>query len=303
MKLISMNSRWLKLGMVALAAPFWMMLLVAPGRAQGQLELGLAELDRAICLNDWERAIAVTSGLMALPEVSAAYRSQLISFRQELEHYQTMGMLIPHPSSCDRIYPNTLAVPPEASPAPPPSSTDWSVADAMSPPDPVVQFDPRSEAEINPGIPPALLVEVPQVLQTATPLNTVDGFSVVAGQVAEVHQAYAFLARLGDRISLDVDVTQVYPGAIYRNDDSQLFLFDRNGVLLAENDDADGRQSRISDVVIPMTDVYFVVVTSHDNDPLLNQAQTLSGWEEDGGARFDYTLTLTGVTPSTAILR
>jgi hypothetical protein len=244
--------------------------------------------------------------------------------------YQSNRVIIPDNASCDRIYPNILAVPaespialiPTAAPTivassntttgattfstgvqPAVGGLNWNegVASVTGRRAPVVQLDPRPESEINPPIPVALFDGSTPALLPSTSIDTSDGFNVVAGQVGEYHQVYSFVARLGDRVSLDIDVTRVFPGTLYTNDDSQIYLFDKQGRMLAFNDDADGRQSRLSDVVIPQTDVYFAVVTTHNNTPIWSN-QTLSGWSETGGARFDYTLTLTGLTPSVAIL-
>ncbi|MEO0490346.1 MAG: PEP-CTERM sorting domain-containing protein, partial [Cyanobacteria bacterium J06659_2] len=70
------------------------------------------------------------------------------------------------------------------------------------------------------------------LLSPATPVDLSNGSNVVAGAVSTGYEVFSFLAGLGDRVSLEVDVTEVLPGALYTDDDSQLFLFDRNGRLL-----------------------------------------------------------------------
>ncbi|MEO1402019.1 MAG: hypothetical protein AAFV72_12325 [Cyanobacteria bacterium J06635_1] len=265
----------------------------------------LDALNEAVCFNQWDQAMAITSVLIGSPAISIEYRHTLVEFRRELQQLSEMRAVIPDNTSCDRIYPRTLAVPVQADDTGEPTPIDWgaAIASITTQRGPITQFDDRPEAEVNPSIPPELLTDLPAALASATPIDTTDGFNVVAGQVGTGHETFSFLAGLGNRITLDLDVTRVLPGALYTSDDSQLFIFDRTGRQIAHNDDADGRQSLIADFVIPKTDVYFVVVTTHDNDPIFGDDQTLVGWDEDGEASFAYTLTLTGVTPSSALLR
>ncbi|MEM8809445.1 MAG: hypothetical protein AAGF01_25770 [Cyanobacteria bacterium P01_G01_bin.38] len=265
----------------------------------------LEALNTAICFNQWEQAVAITSTLIGSPAISTDYRHRLVEFRRDLQGLSEMRAMMPDNASCDRIYPRTLAVPVPADATEEPAPIDWgaAIASITSQRGPIVQLDDRTEAEVNPAIPPELLADLPFALASATAIDTTDGFNVVAGQVSTGHETFGFLAGLGDRITLDLDVTRVLSGTFETSDDSQLFIFDRSGRLLAHNDDADGRQSLIADFVIPKTDIYFAVVTSHNNDPLLGDDQTLVGWEEDGEASFAYTLTLTGATPSAALLR
>ena len=126
---------------------------------------------------------------------------------------------------------------------------------------------------------------------------------MVSGQVGTGHEVYSFVAGLGDSLTVSLDVTQVMTGTLYTSDDSQLFIFDKTGKLLAIADDTDGQQSRISELIIPKTDVYFAVVTTYNNDPILNRDDHLTGWQDNGGGRFDYTLTLSGVTRTSALVR
>jgi hypothetical protein len=295
---------------IALVTTMGTGLMAARAVAQEPLET-IAQLqtalDRAVCFNQWDQAIEITGVLIGSSMISSDYRSELMGFRRQLEAFSSLQAVVPDNTSCDRIYPQTIAVMPlSATVEDTETGLNWAEAilTLTQPNRRVIQLDTAPDDQINPPIPPALLENSPLPLADATPLNTVDGFSVVAGQVGQRHQAYSFLAGLGDRVTLDLDVTRILPGTLYDNDDSQLFVFDRAGNLMAHNDDdGDSQQSRIADLVIPRTDVYFVVVTSHNNDPLLDPTQLLTGWSEDGGSSFAYTLTLTGVTPAAALLR
>ena len=97
-------------------------------------------------------------------------------------------------------------------------------------------------------------------------------------------------------------------GSLYTSDDSQLFIFDRSGALIATADDATdniggGQRSRLNDWVVPKTDLYFAVVTSYGNDPIFDSAGQLTGWQDNGGGRFDYTLSISGATPTGRLVR
>ncbi|NEP19448.1 MAG: hypothetical protein F6J97_21580 [Leptolyngbya sp. SIO4C1] len=277
--------------------------LVAPAAGNsGSISQLRRALERAVCLNQWEQAAAVASLMIASTEISAASRESLIAFRRQLGELQATSIALTNSASCQQFYAETLAVPAETPEEPP--TIGWASAIAsLTMRAPVVELDNRADAVVNPPIPSTLLATAAAPLAAATPIDTRDGFAVVAGQVGEAHQGYSFLAGRGDRVTLDLDVTRIFPGTRLTSDDSQLFMFDRSGRLMAQNDDADGRQSLIADLVIPETAVYFAVVTTHQNEPIFDADQRLIGWSDDGGARFDYTLTLTGLTPAAALLR
>ncbi|MGD1864303.1 MAG: hypothetical protein ACFB0D_07095 [Phormidesmis sp.] len=141
-------------------------------------------------------------------------------------------------------------------------------------------------------------------LTPAQPVDLSRGLNVVSGHVGAGHEVYGFVAGMGDRIDINLEVTQVMTGSLYTSDDSQLFVFDREGQLLTSSDDGNGgNQSYISGMLVPKTDVYFAVVTSYNNDPIFNQDGRLTGWQENGGGRFDYTLSVSGATPTSALVR
>ncbi|RMD99499.1 MAG: hypothetical protein D6812_11485, partial [Deltaproteobacteria bacterium] len=90
-----------------------------------------------------------------------------------------------------------------------------------------------------------------------TPDGTIDvssGSGVVSGHVDVGHMVFAFQAFAGDVIDIDIDVTAIFPGTSYTDDDSMLYLFDKEGHLLAMNDDFGGSlQSFIDDFTILTT--------------------------------------------------
>lgn len=260
------------------------------------------ELNRAICANDWNTAVNVSGRLIAEDGITPADRQSLMTLRAQLEEYRAEGVILANSQACDRIDPYFLAdVTPSTVQTGEPLGWEGAVAEAT---------ENRYSTE--------LITESQQLtlpvhlgsqlgLENAEPIDLSRGLTVVPGHVGAGHNVYGFVARLGDRLTLDVDVTQVMTGSLYTSDDSQLFVFDRDGRLLMSADDEsateDVHTSRISDLVIPQTGLYFAVVTSYNNDPIFNQDGRLAGWRDNGGGRFDYTLSLSGATPTSALVR
>lgn len=255
----------------------------------------VTKLDQAICLQQWEQAIEITSGLIASHRISAVYRQELLGFRRRLQGWQA-GLTVPRTqSSCDRTLPLVLTLPAPEPPAAQP--LDWNLALAMlGNPRPIIQFDNDFEPTDD-LIPSQLTANSPDALKrSVTPIDTLDGFGVVGGSINRRQQIYSFLARLGDRVSFDVDVTR-----IYINSDPQLFVFDQSGYLLAQSNTAN-LQTSIQNTVIPQTDVYFVAVSPQGTMPVLDAQGIIIDWQTASSASFDYTLTLTGVTPYSVLI-
>ncbi|ESA32320.1 hypothetical protein N836_27405 [Leptolyngbya sp. Heron Island J] len=271
------------------------------GQAYGQsvpapVSEGLARLDRAICLQQWEQAIGVTSELMATANISPAYRQELLSFRRQLQTWSIQPTPPSTQASCDRTLPLFLTLAEPAAPEPQP--LDWNRALAtLRNPRPIIQLDNEFEPT-DTIIPLELMVSSPDALTNfASPMDTRDGFTVVGGSLDRNQQVYSVLARFGDRVSLEANVT--------RGDLSstlQVFMFDQSGRLLTQQGNA-ASQVYMQDIVISKTDVYFVAVSPQGTTPILDSQGQLIDWQTTGGNnRFDYTLTLTGVTPYQALL-
>ena len=78
--------------------------------------------------------------------------------------------------------------------------------------------------------------------------------------------------------------------------DTQLFLFDEEGDIVLENDDADGTvQSTVSNPSLSGT--YFLAISSFNNDPV---GSPLEGFNGQGFSSGDYTIDLTGVEAAPA---
>ncbi len=270
------------------------------GQAYGQslpinVSEDLARLDRAICLEQWEHAIRITSELIAAADVSPAYRQELLNFRRQLQTWRVNPTPPSTQVSCDRTLPLFVTL---ADPEPPePQPLDWNRALAtLRTPRPIIQLDDGYEPTDN-IIPLELTVNSPDALTNfAIPMDTSDGFNVVGGSLNRRQQIYSFLARFGDRVSLEADVTRAHTRG-----DLQLFVFDQSGRLLSQSDRTN-LQVSIQDVAIPKTDVYFVAVSPQGTTPILDAQGRIVDWQTFENSSFDYTLTLTGVTPYQALL-
>lgn len=252
---------------------------------------------RAVCLNDWEGAIALLGPLIAAPEITEDYRQSLVMLRDQLDAYRIEGTVIPDIDNCEvvlRRYVAASEVPGEP--------LDWQGAvAAVLNNDPITYADRQREARVAADLDQVEVVDI----SSLTPAQSIDlssGSGVSAGTISNQQQVYTFFAGLGDRITLDVDVTRILPGSVFGDDDTQLFLFDASGRLIAENDDADGLQSRLEDVLLPRTGRYYAVVTTYNNDPLLDAEDRIEGWSEDGGSALEYTLTVSGATPTDELI-
>lgn len=268
---------------------------VPPTSSYGQVVDELMRLERAICLQTWEDAINITSELMASPDVSAAYRQELLMFRRQLQHWQLNSATPITQTSCDRTVPLflTLSEPEPSEPQP----LNWNRALAnLNNSRPITNldntYDPLSDL-----IPAELTADSPEALvDTATPMDTTDGFNVVGGRISWEPEVYSFLARQGDEISLEADITRVSVQSAFR-----LMLFDQTGKLLIQSEQSD-RQTSVQRYRMPKTDVYFAAIVPEEAAPILDSQGRIVGWQPTGNTSFDYTLTLTGVTPYHTLL-
>lgn len=133
-------------------------------------------------------------------------------------------------------------------------------------------------------------------LSPAATLNTRSGSASAIGSVSRGQKIYSFLGGQGDVIAVEVDVTAIHPGSLYTDDDSQVFLFDDQGRLLTNNDDFSGLESSIPEFILPQMGRYYLVVTTYNNDPLLNAERQVTGWRGGGGSAIEFTLSVTGLT-------
>nr|MBX2863588.1 hypothetical protein [Leptolyngbyaceae cyanobacterium MAG.088] len=81
----------------------------------------------------------------------------------------------------------------------------------------------------------------------------------------------------------------------------QLLVFNQSGRLLTQSNPAE-IQALIEGLVIPETDVYFVAISPQGTTPVLDVQELIVDWQIADNSSFDYTLTLTGVTPYQALM-
>ena len=303
--IVTMKTMALKIGAIAASTAVLGAFLSTSATAATEFDLAALhnELELAVCLNEWPYALDVIDPIIASRDISQNYRAELIQFRDQLQHYAVMQAVIPQSSTCDAVLARTISADRVFSTEPP---LDWagSIYALTNPgnPRPASRRQPAQLHQITQVVVNDVNDPIP-LLSPATLVDLSNGSNVVAGAVSTDYEVFSFLAGLGDRVSLEINVTEILPGTLYNDDDSQLFLFDNNGRLLTENDDLSGLQSGIQDFVIPATGYYYAVVTTYNNDPILNAEQVISGWSDNGGSNIEYTLTIRGVTPTAQLLR
>ncbi|QQE65794.1 hypothetical protein GFS31_24840 [Leptolyngbya sp. BL0902] len=283
---------WLGLGTLALAG---LGLGVSPAVAMLPRTTLPWQLQTAVCLNDWATAIDHTSAMIALPDISAQSRQELVDFRHRLQRYQTENLQIQGLPGCEEHLTQYLEVVPTPSP---PLQLDRALQRQAGIPD--LTPDPLTRqinATQRAGLLEPDLTDIP-ALSPALLIGTPNGTAVTAGAVSAGVEVFAFVGGQGDQVTVDVTVTRILPGLRYTDDDSQLYLFDSQGYLIASNDDFNGLQSRLDHVPLPGTDLYYVAVTTYGNYPELSPDGQLLGWSGGGGSFIEYTLTVTGLTPS-----
>lgn len=220
------------------------------------------QLQAAICLNDWPQAIDLTNQLIGSEDLSPEDREGLLNYRSQLQNWRATGARFANLLNCNAAD-SAVAIAPQST-----SAIENPIAIA-SQPIPLVALSP------------------------AVSLDLASGAATQSGTVSSGQQVYSLIARAGDRLSLDVNVTRIMAGTPFVDDDSQLFLFDAAGRLIAQNDDQERSfQSRIANFTIPTDGTYFVVITTFNNDPILNSNGIVIRWEGDGGSNIEYLLTV-----------
>lgn len=286
------QSYWLSLSVVAVG------LWNAPVLAQLSPVATLRQqLVTAICLEDWPTALDRTSALIATPAIGAQDRADLVAFRHRLQQPHQRQAILDAVPNCEAHLAQYLEVVPTPTWPLMLERALYSVQGLGEPdltPDQVArQAMANRRADLVDSEPTPI-----PFLSPARLIGTAVGSGVSAGRVSDGVEVFAFVGRQGDRLSVDLDVTRILPGQRYADDDSQIYLFDSNGYLIAANDDFDGLQSRLNDVTLPQTGIYLLAVTTYNNAPQLGPSNEILGWTGNGGSAIEYTLTLTGLTPS-----
>lgn len=123
-------------------------------------------------------------------------------------------------------------------------------------------------------------------------IDIINDSGFISGEVREGHDIYEFEAWEEGLLTLGLEVTAILPDNDYVDDDTQLYLFDSLGTLLASNDDALGSsyESLIDDFWVQEGDMFYVGVTTFDNPPLLGADNIITGWNDIGGSHVRYDL-------------
>jgi hypothetical protein len=252
------------------------------------------DLQLAICLNNWDSAVSLAGSLIASPDLTPAYRENLVDLRNQLQTYQQRNSVIVPPPGCNALVSRNVAAAPNQDAFEVDSFSELGVDQRPVIPD---QSARQLAAAERAGL--TALQDTPiSALSPALLIQTPTGTGISAGSVAKNVDVFSFLGRENDLVTLEINVTDVLPGSLYTDDDSQIFLFDSEGTLLAENDDLSRLQSQIQDFALPATGVYYIAITTYNNDPILDSIRRITGWTGNGGSAVEYTLTVRGLTPS-----
>lgn len=124
-----------------------------------------------------------------------------------------------------------------------------------------------------------------------TVLNVAEN-TLVSGNVSTGYNLFQFDGTQGQTISLELDVTEILPGKTHTDADSQLYLLDHRGRILAYNDDETDNtlESRIPQVVLPENGTYYIAVTTFGNTPVVNNQQQITAWNNTGLSHIHYDL-------------
>ena len=119
-----------------------------------------------------------------------------------------------------------------------------------------------------------------------------NGNALVSGSVSTGYNLFQFAGSQGQTITLDVDVTKILPGKSHTDEDSQLYLLDSQGRILAYNDDETNNnfESHIHQFVLPEDNTYYVAVTTFGNAPIVNDQQQITAWNNNGLSHIHYDL-------------
>jgi hypothetical protein len=135
-------------------------------------------------------------------------------------------------------------------------------------------------------------------LAVAQRINTRTGSGLSTGAVSRRADVHAFVAAQGDIASLSLAITQQRPGLLYTDDQALLFLFDSEGRLLGEAQSTPASPPRLEALSLPATGIYYAAVTTPQHRPVLDGGGFITDWQGIGTDAVNYTLTVTGLTPS-----
>ncbi|MEM9002231.1 MAG: pre-peptidase C-terminal domain-containing protein [Cyanobacteria bacterium P01_F01_bin.86] len=140
----------------------------------------------------------------------------------------------------------------------------------------------------------------------AVALDIASGSATASGAVSTSNDVYAINATAGELLSIEIDATEALTGIAYTNDDTQLYLYNEAGDVLAFSEDKpDSFASNLFNYLVPETGTYYAAVTTAGNEPILElgAVNQLLGFEETGLANVVYDITVDAQdVPATARL-
>ncbi|MGG6237943.1 hypothetical protein ACQ4N7_04830 [Nodosilinea sp. AN01ver1] len=292
---------WMRLsavGRVGNALPIVLGLALAaavPAQAQSTAILR-SSLQLAVCLNDWDSAIARAGELEKVPDLPIKTQAELVILRRQMQVLRQNQAVVTNIDACQPVLegfglPGYSGRPLQLERA---AASQVGLSSSTLIPDQIIR---QLEAFWQAGL--GVSADTPlDPLAEARRINTRSGSGVSTGAVSRYVDVYAFLGAEGDTPSLDLDVIQQRPGLLYTDDSSLLFLFDTAGRLLAEARTTSALQPQLDNLPLPATGVYYAAVTTPQHRPVLDAGGFITGWQGIGTSAVTYTLTVRGVTPS-----
>ncbi|WP_035991856.1 hypothetical protein [Leptolyngbya sp. KIOST-1] len=253
-------------------------------------------LQLAVCLNDWDTAIARAGDLTQAPGVPVKTQAELVILRRQLQRLRQERAVVTDVPACQPVL-EGFGVPGYSGR---PLQLERAVAnlvgltsDTLVPDQRIRQLEGFWQAGLG------VRADVPLgPLDEARRINTRSGSGVSTGAVSRWVDVYAFLGAAGDTPNLALDIIQQRPGLLYTDDRSLLFLFDAEGRLLGEAQTGSALQPQRIDATLPATGIYYAAVTTPQHRPVLDGNGVVTGWQGIGTSAVTYTLTVRGVTPS-----
>ncbi len=139
-----------------------------------------------------------------------------------------------------------------------------------------------------------------------TELDISSGSATASGAVSTSNDVYTIDAQAGELLTIDINVTEILSGITYTNDDTQLYLYNEAGDVLAFSEDKPSNlSSNILNYLVLEDGTYYAAVTTAGNEPILElgEVNQLLGFEETGLANVVYDITASATdVPDTARL-
>ncbi|EHJ15014.1 PPC domain-containing protein [Crocosphaera watsonii] len=143
--------------------------------------------------------------------------------------------------------------------------------------------------------PPPTAVPDNDPFDSFTTLDISSGQAIGSGTVSISNDVYAFDAVAGELLTIDITATEVLNGIAYSNDDTQLYLYNETGDILAFSEDkVDSFASRVFNYLVPEDGTYYAAVTTAGNEAILQRGPVnqLLGFEETGLGNVAYDITI-----------